>query len=185
MDKTAKAIENHKNIIQSTSSTIASIGLTKAGHKIGGVLVTPAVWALNYSAQGSTPDKTDVALYATGFFGTLASAGAITTGLVKAAVDDEIDTKLREVQAGEEAKYRPFIKPCYRYAMNAPQINATTIASKGGTAWKHPNGLWVYITDIYGYLVNDFKPKKAVIVYRPVLPLKQGRNGRFLWSAGK
>lgn len=185
MDRTAKAIENHKNIIQSTSSTIASIGLAKTGQKIGGVLVTPAVWVLNYSTQGTTPDEIDAGLYAAGFFGVVASVGAITTGVVKAVVDDDIDTKLREIQAGEEAKYRPFIKACNRYGMNAPQINATTIASKGGTAWKHPNGLWVYITDINGHLVNNFKPKNAVMVYRPHLPLKQSRNGRFLWGVGK
>ncbi len=56
MDRTAKVIENHKNLIVSTNSTIASIGLTKVGQKIGGVLVTPAVWVLNYSTEGSTPD---------------------------------------------------------------------------------------------------------------------------------
>ena len=182
MDRTAKAIENHKNIILSTNSTIASIGLEKAGQKVAGVLVTPAVWVLNYSAQGSTPDKIDVGLYVTGFFGTLASAGTITTSLVKAVVDDDIDTKLREIQSGEEPKYRPFIKPCYRYGMSAPQINAMSIANKGGTAWKHPNGLWVYITDINGYLVNNFKPKKAVVVYRPNLPLKKNRTGGFSWG---
>lgn len=185
MDQTAKAIENHKNLIQSTSGTIASIGLTQAGQKVAGVLVTPAVWVLNYSTQGSKPDEIDVGLYATGFFGSIASVAAIGTGIVKAVVDDDIDTRLREVQAGEEAKYSPFIKPCYRYAMTAPQINAIKIATKGGTAWKHPNGLWVYITDIRGYLVNDFKPRKAVVTYRPNIPLTRGRNGGFHWSTSK
>jgi hypothetical protein len=185
MDKLAQSIENHKNMIQTNSSTIASIGLTKAGYKVGGVLVTPAVWVLNYSTQGSTPDGIDIGLYAMGFAGATASVAAIGVGVVKAAVDDDIDTKLREVIAGEDPKYRQFIKPCYRYAGLAPQINATTIASKGGTAWKHPNGLWVYITDIRGHLVNDYKPKTSVMTYRPNLPLKQGRNGRFLWGSGK
>lgn len=182
MDRTAKAIENHKNIIQTTSGTIASIGLNKAGQKIGGILVTPAVWVLNYSTQGTTPDEIDVGLYAAGFFGVLASAGAITTGVIKAVVDDDIDTKLREVQASEQSTYQPFIKPCYRYGMMAPQINATTIASKGGTAWKHPNGLWVYITDIKGRLVDDFKPNKSVIMYQPLHPLKSSRKGFFRWG---
>jgi hypothetical protein len=185
MDQTAKAIENHKNLIQTTGGTIASIGLTKVGQKVAGVIVTPAVWVLNYSTQGSTPDEIDVGLYATGFFGSIASVAAIGTAVIKAAVDDDIDTKLREVQAGEDQRYRPFIKACYRYAMTAPQINAMTIASKGGTAWKHPNGLWVYITDIRGYLVNDFKPNKSVVTYRPKSPLVRGTNGRFLWESGK
>ena len=182
MDKIAKAVEDHKNMIQTNSSTIASIGLTKAGHKVGGVLVTPAVWVLNYSTQGSTPDKVDVGLYATGFFGATASVAAIGVGIVKAAVDDDMDTRLREIQVGEDPKYRKFIKPCYRYGSMAPQINATNIAAKGGTAWKHPNGLWVYITDLRGHLVSDFKPNNFVIVYRPNIPLKQDRNHRFLWG---
>ena len=182
MDKTAKAIKNHQNIIQTSFSTIASIGLTKAGHKVAGIAVTPAVWVLNYQTKGTTPDEIDAGLYVMGFFGTLASGAAITTGLVKAAVDDDIDTKLREVQAGEDATYRKFIKPCGRYASMAPQINATTIASKGGTAWKHPNGLWVYITDIRGFLVHDFKPNKSVVIYGPNQPLKKGSNGGFYWG---
>ena len=185
MDKVVQAVENHKNMIQTNSSTIASIGLTKTGYKIGGILVTPAVWVLNYTAQGSNPDRVDIGLYAMGFFGATTSVAAIGTGVVKAAVDDRIDAKLREVRLNEDSKYRKFIKPCYRYASMAPQINATTIASKGGTAWKHPNGLWVYITDIKGYLVNDYKPKVSVVIYQPNIPLKQGRNGRFLWGARK
>jgi len=56
VDKIATSIEKNKNLLISTNSTIASIGLTKVGQKIGGVLVTPAVWALSYSATGNTPD---------------------------------------------------------------------------------------------------------------------------------
>lgn len=67
MDRTAKAIENQRNLILTTNGIIASIGLTKVGQKVGGVLVTPAIWVLNYSMQGATPDKVDVGLYAMGF----------------------------------------------------------------------------------------------------------------------
>lgn len=182
MDRTTKVIENHKNLIVSTNSTIASIGLTKVGQKVGGVIVTPAVWALNYSSQGTTPDKVDAGLFAMGFFGSLASVVGISTGIIKAVVDDDIDRKLREVQAGEEPKYSPFIKPCARYGMMAPQINATTIASKGGTAWKHTNGLWVYITDIRGYLVHDHSPKNTVMTYQPNHPLQKASSGGFIWG---
>lgn len=185
MDKLATSIENNRNLILSANSTIASIGLAKVGGKVGGILVTPAVWVLNYSAQDSTPDKTDFALYTLGFLGTVASVAAIGTGAIKAVVDDDIDTKLRTVRAGEDPKYRKFIQPCYRYGMHAPQINATTIASKGGTAWKHPIGLWVYITDVRGYLINDFMPKSAVTVYRPKIPMKKSNSGRFFWEVVK
>lgn len=98
-------------------------------------------------------------------------------------VDDDIDRKLRLVMDSEEPKYRQFIKPCYRYGLMAPQINAMTIASKGGTAWKHANGLWVYITDIRGYLIHDFRPRKAVMTYRPKNPLKKAYDGGFIWEA--
>ena len=118
-----------------------------------------------------------------GFFGALASVATISTGVVKAVVDDDdMDRKLREVQAGEDPKYRPFIKPCYRYAVTPPQINATTIASKGGTAWRHPNGLWVYITVIRGYLVHDHKPKRSVMTYQPKHPLQKVSRGGFIWD---
>jgi len=66
--------------------------------------------------------------------------------------------------------------------MHAPMINATTIASKGGTAWKHPVGLWVYITDIRGYLISDFNPKSAIEIYRPKQPLKRANTGKFYWE---
>lgn len=179
MEQTAKAIENHKNIIQGVSGTIASMGLTKIGRPIAGIVVTPAVWVLNYATQGSTPDAIDVGIFGSGF---ISGPGAIFTGLVKAAVDDDIDKKLREVKAGEDPRYAAFIQPCNRYASNAPQINAMTIASKGGTAWKHTNGLWVYITDARGKIINDFQPRKAVIIYRPKIPMIKGRDGRLVWD---
>jgi hypothetical protein len=185
MDKTVQAIENHKNIIQSTSSTIASMGLSKVGQKTGGALVTPAVWVLNYADKGSIPDKLDAGLYGMGFLGSIASVAAISVGTVKAIVDDDIDTRLRDVQNTEDPKYQAFIQPCYRYAMNPPQINATTIASKGGTAWQHANGLWVYIMDAKGRLVHDFKPKKYIQIYRPKMPLTKSRSGNFLWESVK
>ena len=165
--------------------TLDKAAFSLAGHKVGGVFVTPALWAINYSEHGNKPDGIDAGLYATGFLGAFCSPAAIAVGTVKAIVDDDIDANLRQVQAGEDQLYRPFIKPCYKYSSSAPQINATVIASKGGTAWKHPNGLWVYITDKRGFLVNDFRPEKSIMTYGPKLPLEKGRNGRFLWEMKK
>lgn len=182
MNDLTTTIENNKNLIQSANSTIVSMNLTKAGHKVGGILVAPAVWALNYTTQGSTPDKIDLSLYGMGFMGAVASSAAIGVSILKAVVDDDIDIKLRTVRASEDTRYQPLIQPCYRYGVMAPQINAATIASKGGTAWKHPNGLWVYITDRRGFLVSDFIPKQAATVYRPKTPMKVGKNGRLLWE---
>ena len=144
--------------------------------------MTPAVWVLNYSTQDAVPDEVDVGLYAMGFFGGVASVAAIGTGIIKALVDDDIDRKLAEIQLTQEHQYRPFIKACSRYAMSSPQINAMTIASQGGTAWKHTNGLWVYITDIHGRLVHNYSPTNPVMTYRPTEPLENASNGKFKWK---
>ncbi|MDH5409146.1 MAG: hypothetical protein OEY00_11105 [Gammaproteobacteria bacterium] len=183
MGDVTEAVQRHRNLVQSSSGTIASITLTKTGQKVAGVLVTPAIWVYNYSTKGSTPDKIDYGIYGMGFFGALSSAAAIPVGIVKALVDDDTGNKLRLIRNSEEQKYRPFILPCSQYSMNAPQINAQTIASKGGTAWRHPNGLWVYIVDANGHLVHDFKPKRAAIIYQPNLPLKKTSRGTFYWGS--
>ncbi len=52
-NEVAERIENHKNLIQASNGTIASIGQQKAGCGVGGVLVTPAVWVANYMVSGS------------------------------------------------------------------------------------------------------------------------------------
>lgn len=179
MEKLVENIEHHKNLIQSTSGTIASIGLEKAGQKVGGVLVTPAVWVLNYSVDGSAPDKMDAAIYATAFI----SAGAsIVTGALKAVIDDDLNKKIMEAQKKEDGKFSPFIKACYRYAATPPAVNAMTIANKGGTAWRHPNGVWLYITDANGHLVSDFQPNIYVEILRPKTPLRKKKSGVFDWE---
>jgi len=179
MEDLTEDIKQHKNLIQSTNGTIASIGLEKVGQKVAGVMVTPAVWVLNYSADGSTPDKMDAAIYTAGFV----SAGAsIITGVLKAVVDDDLSNKIAEAQKKEDSKFSPFIQGCHKYAMTPPAVTAMTIASKGGTAWRHPNGVWLYVTDARGYLVSDFMPKVYVEVYRPKSPLKKEKNGKFAWE---
>lgn len=183
MNEVTQTIENHQSLIQGTSGTIASIALEKAGRKMAGALVTPAVWVLNYTAEDKTPDGLDIGLYTLGFAGAFASVAAIGTGLIKSVVDDDIDQKLREIQREEDPKYRKFIKACYRYGMHAPLINAMTIASKGGTAWQHKNGLWAYITDINDNMVMDFKPKSAVEIYQPTQPLRRNDRGLFQWHS--
>lgn len=68
-----------------------------------------------------------------------------------------------------------------------PPINAQTIAGKGGVAWQHPNGLWVYLKleeNGKEVLVCDYKPKKATKIPGPDLPLRlQGK--RFTWRSYK
>lgn len=190
MGNTAEIIEANKNKAQSVGGTLASMGLEKTGAKIGaktagkvaGYIVTPAIWAYNYGTSGSTPDAIDLSLYGLGFLGSFAGVAAIGTGIVKAFVDDDIAQKLEQIKAKENPKYAKFIQACAKYGFASPAINAMTIASKGGTAWKHPNGLWVYITDIRGFMVHDFQPNVFTQIYRPKHPLVKSRDGRLMWE---
>ena len=121
MEKTVKVLEDHKNLIQSAAGSIASMGLDHVGKKVGGVLVTPAVWVLNHSTTGAEPDKTDVGIYATGF---LSAGASVAVGLLKAHVDDDMNKKLTEIQRKENAKWSPYIKNCYHFSSSAPAISA-------------------------------------------------------------
>lgn len=180
-----EAAENHQNIIQSSMGTIASMSLTKAGSKMGGALITPAVWAYSYATTNNAPSGVDASLYAAGFVGTIAAPATIIAGSIKAIVEDSLDEKLRHARVSENEKYRPFIKTCYRYASSSALINAQTIAGNGGTAWMHPNGIWLYISDKRGFLVSDYQPTLSITTYGPKLPLEKARNGRFVWGIRK
>lgn len=179
MDNVATTIKNQKNVIQSTSGSIASIGLEQTGKKIAGVLVTPATWAVNHIVDGSKPSVTDVGICIAGFFSAPAS---IATGFVKAIVDDDINRKLSLVQAKEPSQYASFIKACYNYGSASPSINAMTIANRGGTAWITSVGLWVYITDADDHLVADYEPREYVSMYRPKKPYRAKASGGFDWE---
>ncbi|WP_226704504.1 hypothetical protein [Microbulbifer elongatus] len=179
MADTASTIQNHKNTIQTISGTIASIGLEQTGKKVAGALVTPATWAVNYAAEGTKPGAVDVGIWATGF---LSAPAAIFTGLTKAVVDDDTQRKLEQVKTKEPAKYAQFIRPCSNYGFSSPEINAMTIATRGGTAWISNIGLWVYITDANENLVADYQPENFLKIYRPKKPYQAGTNGGFHWE---
>lgn len=179
MGDAAETIKNHKNIIQTTGGTIASIGLEQTGRKVAGAFVTPATWVLNYAAEGSTPGLVDIGIYLSGF---LSAPAAIVTGVMKAFVDDDISQKLGLIKGKEPAKYAKFIKACYNYGAASPQINAMTIASRGGTAWVSSVGLWVYITDAKDRLVADYHPSDFVEMYRPLKPYRANNQGKFAWD---
>lgn len=172
-------VTGNKNVIQTASGTIASIGLEQTGKKVAGTLVTPAIWAINYSADRSKPGAVDIGLWLTGF---VSAPAGIVTGLLKAAVDDDINRKLALVQSKESFRSASFIKACSSYGMASPSINAMTIANKGGTAWITGVGLWVYITDARNNLVADYQPKEFVTLYRPVKPYREKSSGGFDWE---
>ncbi len=180
MSKVLEHVENNKNLVSAISQPVAVIGLETTGKKIAGRLVTPAVWVLNYAANKKAPDTIDVGLYGMGLLSNIAGVASIATGVVKAVVEDDMANKLRIIRAAEGTS---FIRPTYHFSSAPAAINAMTIASLGGTAWKHPNGLWVYITDAKGYMVANYKPKKYVKLYRPIWPLQPLGAGKFRFTS--
>lgn len=185
MGTVTENIEQHQNFISSISQPLAVIGLDKVGQRVAGKILTPVVWSLNYAASGKTPDKVDVGLFGTGLLGGAAGPAAIATGIVKAIVDDDMEQRLKAIRLAEKVETRPFIRPCYQFGMAPPQINAMTIASIGGTAWQHANGLWVYITDAKNRHIPNFKPNSAVQIYQPVWPLQEKGHGKFQFTINK
>lgn len=179
MSNFAGKINDNKNIIQSTSGTIASIGLEQVGKRVAGVLITPATWAVNNAVNGSKPNGVDIGVWLSGF---ISAPASIVTGTVKALVDDDIDRKLQRVRSKEPGRSARFIQPCHGYSSSSPSINAMTIANKGGTAWITSVGLWVYITDADGKLIADYQPKEYVTMYRPKKPYKKKSSGGFDWD---
>jgi hypothetical protein len=154
------------------------MALEKTSAKALGNWVTPAVWALNYQVNGAKPDAVDWGLWGLSW-STIMALPATIVGLFKATVDDKTNSEVRQVKLLEGPKYAPFILPCATYSYNPPAINAMEIASKGGTAWRHSNGVWVYIVDAKGRLVADYRPKNYAVVYQPKLPLSKGKNGKY------
>lgn len=182
MNNLAEKFENNQNLISSINQPLAVIGLDKIGQKMAGKILTPAVWAANYAVNGKTLDKVDVGLFGTGLLGGVAGPASIVTGIVKAVVDDDLEQRLKLVRQSEKPEFRGYIKATYYYGSAPAAINAMTIASKGGTAWQHSNGLWVYITDESNLLVPNFKPQKSIKVYRPVWPLQSMGGGKFRFT---
>lgn len=184
MGNIADSVEKHQNLVSSINQPLAVIGLDKIGQKMAGKLLTPAVWALNYSVNDKLPDKVDVGLFGTGLLGGAAGPAAIFTGIVKAVIDDDLEQKLKAVRKDEKPEQSKYIKAAYHFGSAPAGINAQTIATLGGTAWQHPNGLWVYITvGEKNLLVANFKPQKATRVYRPVWPLQSMGGGKFRFTA--
>ncbi|MCW8935146.1 MAG: hypothetical protein OQK98_10515 [Gammaproteobacteria bacterium] len=183
MDAITDKLEKHQNLVSSINQPLAVIGLEKAGQKMAGKLLTPAVWALNYAVNDKLPDKVDAGIFGVGLLGGAAGPASIVTGVVKAVVDDDTDQRLKAVRNDEKPEHRSSIKAAYHFGSAPAGINAQTIASMGGTAWQHPNGLWVYITVGEDLLVANFKPQKATRVYRPVWPLIPMGGGKFRYTA--
>lgn len=187
-------INNSANVPKEISQTIASEtisrllekslvarGVGHAGMKAGlvGALVSPAVWI----ASGRMPQPGDVQLWigstVISLLGGLAgSAATITVGVMKAAAEDQEDSRIAYAASWEPERFRPFIRSARNYGTSARGIVAMTIASHGGVAWRVGPSNWCYLTDALGRLVCDYRPVFSYEVYGPELPLPlAGRDG--------
>lgn len=170
-------IKENFNFMQNTSGIVATMGLESLGKSAAGNLVTPAIWALNYTATESKPSGVDVGIYAVGFLNAPAS---IVTSIFKSIVDDDINKKVNMIRQQHDAKFRLYIQPVQNFGgMTAPYITATKIARKGGVAWQGKNGQWVYITDAQGIPVFDFVPSNYLNIWQPTTPLSRHSNGDY------
>ena len=174
-----------RNSATNAGATVAALSVERAlGGMRGGVaglVVQPAVWALT----GTTPDAGDAFIYgasAAGVFSSLLAAPAIVVGVVKAAVDDATQTLVDQAKAGEDEGVRDGIYSVgdYSFAASGGHIQAMTIASAGGVAWQHPNGVYLFIKDKNGLPVCDFRPRVFRQIYAPELPLRPVGGG-FAW----
>jgi len=182
MKQATDTIEKHNSVIKSGASTLASVGLDKLGKSTASKLIAPAVWTIDFAANNKKPDELDISLYILGLLAWPAAVSATVTGLMKSAVDDNTAMKLREVQAAEGSPYSDYIFSCSSYALHAPNITAQKIAALGGTAWQHPNGLWVFIVDAEENFVMDYIPKNWNILYQPIYPLEENVYGKLRWG---
>lgn len=146
------------------------------------IVVQPAVWALT----DADPDTVDYGLYGGGILSgvlgsSLGGAAFALTSVFKGFVDDDLNRRRDAARHSEPERYRAHIRAAYRYGHAGQGINAMTIASRGGTAWEHPNGIWVYLTDARGHPVSNYVPNVARTIYQPLLPLRPSGPGTFRW----
>lgn len=169
-------IEDNPALSKTTAVTVASINLKRLG-------AVGASKVVSLAAFGPDSDAVDASLIGLGLLGGPVGLAATITSFVKAVVDDDTRRRVAEVKAAEDKTVVGGIKATTSYSMAAGAgINARTIASRGGTAWQHPNGVWVYLQDINGLLVCDYEPRVAKNIFQPLLPLRPVGNGRFKWS---
>jgi hypothetical protein len=178
--KHAETVATHaaqKAAVKSPQSLLAKVPGKVVGKVAGGV-IEPITWI----AEGEA-ETVDIGLWLMAFGGGMLAGSAFAVGLLKALLDDATLEMLKEVHRDEPKQYRSGILPALKYSSFAgARINAMTIASKGGTAWRHPNGLWVYLTEPKSKDLIIYVPRNWTEIYTPLEPPKRGRNG-YLWRA--
>lgn len=169
--------------------TVAALNVEKAiGGTAGGItglVVQPVAWYIT----GTAPDAADAFIYGSGFAGLaggaclastiILAAPGIVAGGVKAGMDDYVGSLVAEVRQSEPEAVRSGIVGADEWGFWAANNSTTAmrIAGKGGVAWKHPNGAYVYIRDNAGVPICDYQPQVYSEIYRPKIPLQRNGNG--------
>jgi hypothetical protein len=178
--KVVSGVDENRNLFITVNQTLASVGLDKLGKSGLANFITPATWFVDNKVNGSKPGLNDIGIWLTGI---IVSGGAATiTSLWKSKVDDHIAFKFKEAVKNEPIIQAQHMEPCYDTFYGPPQINAMKFASIGGTAWQHPNGLWICVKDKDGIPVFDYEPKVYKIMLRPKFPLVKAANGKYKYD---
>jgi hypothetical protein len=197
LDKAIEKNPSFKTTLINANVGIGSWGLGYIAEKLGeegishlkgikwygaAALIQPIIWAV----QGNTGDAGDKLLWLLGAIPPLGLAAGIT-GVWKGLMDDDVLDKHAEVVADEGNHLAKYIFPTATYSRLASGILPQRIAQDGGVSWQHPNGLWVFIkAEQEGKmkLMCDYKPKNAVKIVGPELPLHWTGSG-FAWRSYK
>ncbi|WP_226782059.1 hypothetical protein [Oceaniglobus trochenteri] len=180
-----------ENSATNAATTVAAFAVERAlggaRGSVAGLAVQPVVWAIT----GTGPDAADAFIYGTGAVGAVVGAivavPAIITGAVKAAVDDHTASLVAEARRDEPAAVRAGVTSVadYSFAASGGHIQAMTIASYGGVAWQHPNGVYLFLRDAAENPVCDYVPQRFTSIYRPLIPLQGNGDGRVRWTGSR
>lgn len=186
MSKPLDAVEKNRKTLLTLSTTLADNGLDgvpgPTGRTVAGVLLEPIVWWLDYEVNEEEPSATDYMTYALGNIQTPhTKVAAFVVSVLNSVSDDQKNFLLKAVRAEYPAEQRKGIKACLDFCgLTGPSITAQQIAFRGGTAWLHPNGLWVYAEDKKKKLIPRFKPLTSKKIYQAWWPLRP-KGGGFEW----
>lgn len=168
-------MESHKNVIQAATGHLAAIGLQRTGKTVLGSLISPATWFYNWVTTGTLPTSVDYGFWILSIGGGMFGPASLAATYVKALVDDDIHRKVLEARSSEPPHVRPGIHALIGWG--TPSGIGGRLAVAGGTAWQHPNGVWVGLVDDRRRPVSNYSPKLASDLRRPVWPLTAGPGG--------
>lgn len=166
------------NFTENAALEVAAFAVERAiggaSGTVAGLLVQPVAWAVT----GDGPDAADSFIYGAGAAGAVAGSliaiPALLTGALKALVDDSTTRLVEAARLDEPESLRGGIQSVGEFSFFASggHIQAMEVASRGGVAWQHPNGVYLFLRDANGLPVCDYLPRRFRRIYRPHIPLQ-------------